>query len=68
MQVSFVRSEQFPGFRGTLIAMVMGTDMKKHFDIMSRFQVSLPSDPLFYGSAFLDLLTCTEIADCLDCT
>ena len=31
-----------PVLRTTCINMVLGTDMKKHFDIMSRFQVLLP--------------------------
>jgi len=29
--------------RGVTIAQVLGTDMKKHFDITSRFQVSPPN-------------------------
>ena len=41
MQVTLLRSEAFMQFRQTNTSMVLGTDMKKHFDIMSRFQVSL---------------------------
>ena len=41
VQISFLRSEDLPVLRSTCVNMVLGTDMKKHFDIMSRFQVPL---------------------------
>ena len=39
VQVQLLRSETFMQFRQANTNMVLGTDMKKHFDIMSRFQV-----------------------------
>lgn len=39
LQVALLRSEEFMLFRQNNTSMVLGTDMKKHFDIMSRFQV-----------------------------
>ncbi len=39
VQMSVVRSENMLVLRSTCINMVLGTDMKKHFDIVSRFQV-----------------------------
>ena len=43
LQVSFLRSDELPVLRSTCVNMVLGTDMKKHFDILSRFQVLTPS-------------------------
>ena len=37
-----VSAEQVGAMRGVTITEVLGTDMKKHFDITSRFQVSPP--------------------------
>ena len=42
LQAGFIRSDELKTLRSTCINMVLGTDMKKHFDIMSRFQVSIP--------------------------
>lgn len=39
VQMQLLRSEKFMQFRQANTYMVLGTDMKKHFDIMSRFQV-----------------------------
>ena len=40
LQMSLLRSDDdMPVLRTTGINMVLGTDMKNHFDIMSRFQV-----------------------------
>ena len=44
VQISFLRSEDLSVLRSTSVNMVLGTDMKKHFDIMSRFQVPQPHD------------------------
>ena len=41
LQMSMLRSDELTQLRSTCINMVLGTDMKKHFDIMSRFQVSM---------------------------
>ncbi|KAL0048533.1 hypothetical protein WJX82_005213 [Trebouxia sp. C0006] len=38
--VALLRSEEFMLFRQNNTSMVLGTDMKKHFDIMSRFQTT----------------------------
>ena len=43
LQVALLRSEEFMLFRQNNTSMVLGTDMKKHFEIMSRFQVSCSS-------------------------
>ncbi len=40
VQKERVSAEQVGVVRGVTIAEVLGTDMKKHFDITSRFQVS----------------------------
>jgi len=40
LQVQLLRTEEFMYFRQLNTSMVLGTDMKKHFDIMSRFQVA----------------------------
>ncbi len=40
-QLTLVRSEGMLVLRSTCINMVLGTDMKKHFDIVSRFQVHI---------------------------
>ncbi len=37
-------------FRQNNTSMVLGTDMKKHFDIMSRFQVCSCSTAVIYAS------------------
>ncbi len=42
VQKERVSAEQSGVMRGVTIAQVLGTDMKKHFDITSRFQVSPP--------------------------
>lgn len=34
--------------RGSVIEMVLGTDMKRHFNILSRFQVSLSPQRLSF--------------------
>lgn len=39
VQKERVSAEQVGVVRGVAIAEVLGTDMKKHFDITSRFQV-----------------------------
>ena len=39
LQDSFRKSDERVVVRATSVNMVLGTDMKKHFDIMSRFQV-----------------------------
>lgn len=39
VQLQFFRTEELVQLRATCINMVLGTDMKKHFDIVSRFQV-----------------------------
>ncbi len=41
VQMSVVRSDNMLVLRSTCINMVLGTDMKKHFDIVSRFQVHI---------------------------
>ncbi len=43
VQKERVSAEQNGVMRGVTIAQVLGTDMKKHFDITSRFQVSPPN-------------------------
>ena len=40
MQETALSSEDMMQIRKQIINMVLGTDMKKHFDIVSRFQVS----------------------------
>ncbi len=45
LQKERVSAEQVGAMRGVTISEVLGTDMKKHFDITSRFQVS-PSKAL----------------------
>ena len=42
LQKERVSAEQVGMMRGVTISEVLGTDMKKHFDITSRFQVSQP--------------------------
>lgn len=42
VQKERVSAEQIGVMRGVTISEVLGTDMKKHFDITSRFQVSPP--------------------------
>lgn len=39
LQIKFFNTEELIQLRTTCINMVLGTDMKKHFDIVSRFQV-----------------------------
>ena len=41
LQMSVLKSDELTQLRSTCINMVLGTDMKKHFDIMSRFQVNM---------------------------
>ncbi len=41
VQMNVVRSDNMLVLRSTCINMVLGTDMKKHFDIVSRFQVRI---------------------------
>ena len=41
MQGGLELSEDAVPLRKQIINMVLGTDMKKHFDIVSRFQVAL---------------------------
>lgn len=43
VQKERVSAEQVGAMRAVSIAQVLGTDMKKHFDITSRFQVSPPT-------------------------
>ncbi len=47
MQGGFLSSEEGVQLRKHIINMVLGTDMKKHFDIVSRFQVTLASAQRF---------------------
>ena len=41
LQYNMLSGEVIRHVRGVCISQVLGTDMKKHFDILSRFQVSL---------------------------
>ena len=41
VQAGFICTEELKTLRSTCVNMVMGTNMKKHFDIMSRFQARL---------------------------
>ncbi|KAA6425466.1 MAG: hypothetical protein FRX49_04364, partial [Trebouxia sp. A1-2] len=50
--LNFARSENLLMLRSTCINMVLGTDMKKHFDIMSRFQVHSQSACFVLHAAF----------------
>ncbi|KAL0039442.1 hypothetical protein WJX79_008577 [Trebouxia sp. C0005] len=45
LPLNFARSENLLMLRSTCINMVLGTDMKKHFDIMSRFQAAFKRAP-----------------------
>ena len=41
LQFKMLDGEVIRHVRGVCVSQVLGTDMKKHFDILSRFQVSL---------------------------
>ncbi len=41
MQAGLLSNEDAVELRKQIVNMVLGTDMKKHFDIVSRFQVTL---------------------------
>ncbi|DBB14759.1 TPA: hypothetical protein ACH3X3_004373 [Trebouxia sp. C0006] len=45
LPMSVVRSDNMLVLRSTCINMVLGTDMKKHFDIVSRFQAAFKRTP-----------------------
>lgn len=45
--------------RGSVIEMVLGTDMRRHFNILSRFQVSLAPQRLVYRCCESEVFHCS---------
>ena len=58
VQMDIMKAEHRAATRGLAVNQVLGTDMKKHFDIISRFQVGcqlrLPITAIFTSCHFVE--------------
>lgn len=55
LQFKMLTGEVIKHARGVCVSQVLGTDMKKHFDILSRFQVMLTNLVLTHGCVNIGL-------------